>query len=123
MATNNKTQVTKSAVSHPTTQQQSSENVNSEVSILNPTPEFLDKNYTVTDLRKYCRDLGATKVWVKKEQLIEQIINLTRSAHKSLETTDKQNNETENIPKIDISDDTDNTPNSDTCLNSEIVTD
>ncbi|KAK3884771.1 hypothetical protein Pcinc_010957 [Petrolisthes cinctipes] len=42
--------------------------------IENPTAEFLDRNFTKTQLQKHGRDLGVKNVWIKKNLLIEQIM-------------------------------------------------
>ena len=122
MATNDKTQVPSETVARPTTQQPS-DNLNSELSILNPTPEFLDNNFTVNELRKRCRDLGSTKVWVSKGQLINQIMNLTKSAsNPEIAPQTNRTNETENIQNVDnTSDISVNNHNSETGQNSELV--
>ena len=39
-----------------------------------PTREYLDQ-FTKTDLQKRCRELGLTKVWVNKNELIDMILN------------------------------------------------
>ena len=46
----------------------------------NPTREFLHANYKKDDLQKHCRDLGFPKVWVKKDQLIDMILENHRSS-------------------------------------------
>ena len=45
----------------------------------NPTREFLHENFTVLELRKHCRHLGLTKVWVNKDTLCDMILRSTRS--------------------------------------------
>ena len=47
-------------------------------SLENPTREFLFDNFTVSELRKYCRQLGLTKVWVNKDTLVNMILRSTR---------------------------------------------
>ena len=42
-----------------------------------PTREFLNNNFHKADLQKRCRELGLTKIWVNKDQLIEMIIRNT----------------------------------------------
>ena len=51
-----------------------------EVSIERPTREFLEKNYLKSDLQKRCRELGITNIWTNKNQLIEMILERTKSA-------------------------------------------
>ena len=43
-------------------------------SLRNPTREFLDTNYKKTDLQKYCREIGISRVWTTKAELIEIIM-------------------------------------------------
>ena len=49
-----------------------------------PTREYLDKIFNKTDLQKRCRELGITKVWVNKDQLIEIIISKTQPSFQTL---------------------------------------
>ena len=49
------------------------------ISLENPTREFLFDNFTVSELRKHCRELGLTKVWVNKDELVNMILRSTRS--------------------------------------------
>ena len=49
-------------------------------SLENPTRDFLLKNFTVSELRRHCRQLGLPKVWVKKEELVEMILRSTQSS-------------------------------------------
>ena len=46
-------------------------------SLENPTREFLYNSFTVTELRKHCRQLGLTKVWVNKDELVDMILRST----------------------------------------------
>ena len=48
-------------------------------SLENPTREYLFDNFTVAELRKHCRHLGLTKVWVNKDTLVDMILRSTRS--------------------------------------------
>ncbi|KAK3859075.1 hypothetical protein Pcinc_034774 [Petrolisthes cinctipes] len=43
-------------------------------SLQKPTWDFLNKNFTKTELQKHCRELGFNKIWVTKEKLIEMIL-------------------------------------------------
>ncbi|KAK3883022.1 hypothetical protein Pcinc_012629 [Petrolisthes cinctipes] len=48
--------------------------MSSQPSLQYPTREFLNTNFHKSDLQKRCRELGLTKVWVNKEQLIDMIM-------------------------------------------------
>ena len=43
-------------------------------SLQNPTREFLDENFTKVELQKHCRKLGLKKIWGRKYEIIELII-------------------------------------------------
>ena len=45
-----------------------------EPSLQLPTREYLEKNFNKPDLQKRCRELGLTKVWVTKDELITMIL-------------------------------------------------
>ena len=45
-----------------------------EPSLQFPTREYLEKNVNKPDLQKRCRELGLTKVWVTKDELINMIL-------------------------------------------------
>ena len=60
-------------------------------SLQNPTREFLDYNYKKTDLQKYCRDIGISRVWTTKAQLIELI--MARHTSSQSPTTPEFNHE------------------------------
>ena len=49
-------------------------------SLENPTREFLNANYKKEDLQKHCRDLGFSRVWVNKDQLIDMILENHRNS-------------------------------------------
>ena len=40
-----------------------------------PTKDYLNENFTKTDLQKYGREIGVRNVWVNKENLIQQILD------------------------------------------------
>ena len=63
-------------------------------SLENPTREFLFDNFTVAELRKHCRHLGLTKVWVNKDTLVNMIIRSTRSM-----TTERTPDNHEQLPR------------------------
>jgi len=44
------------------------------MSLQNPTRSYLNENFTKPQLQKHCRELGLTKIWVNKEQLIDMIM-------------------------------------------------
>lgn len=48
-----------------------------------PTREYLH-NFHKADLQKRCRELGITKVWVNKEQLIDMILDITQPPSQTL---------------------------------------
>ncbi len=48
-----------------------------------PTREYLNNNFTKAALQKRCRELGLTKIWVTKYQLISMIIDNTQSINDS----------------------------------------
>lgn len=47
---------------------------NSEPSLTNPTWEYLHSNFRKIELQKHCRELGLTKIWVTKANLIDMIM-------------------------------------------------
>ncbi|KAK4321346.1 hypothetical protein Pmani_007827 [Petrolisthes manimaculis] len=46
-----------------------------------PTRETLDKNYSKPELQKRCRELGISNIWTSKSQLIDMILQHSRSPH------------------------------------------
>ena len=50
------------------------------LSLENPTRDFLHANYKKEELQKQCRELGFTKVWVTKNELIDMILEKHRSS-------------------------------------------
>ncbi|KAK3852579.1 hypothetical protein Pcinc_040840 [Petrolisthes cinctipes] len=44
-----------------------------------PTRETLDKNYRKPELQKRCRELGISNIWTSKSQLIDMILQHSRS--------------------------------------------
>ena len=54
--------------------------LNRDLSLNNPTWEYLHSNFRKAELQKHCRDLGMTKVWVTKEKLIDMIMEKRRSS-------------------------------------------
>ncbi|XP_068211709.1 bone marrow stromal antigen 2-like [Palaemon carinicauda] len=52
---------------------------NQNLSLDNPTWEYLHSNFRKAELQKHCRDLGITKVWVTKEKLVDMIMEKRRS--------------------------------------------
>lgn len=67
----------------------------SEPSLQFPTREFLDKNFHKVDLQNRCRELGLTKIWVTKDQLIEMIVKNTPPPAQNPET-----NQTVSSPRL-----------------------
>ncbi|KAK3889701.1 hypothetical protein Pcinc_006267 [Petrolisthes cinctipes] len=57
--------------------------MSSQPSLQYPTREFLNTNFHKSDLQKRCRELGLTKVWVNKEQLIDMIMANTPTAEEN----------------------------------------
>ncbi|KAK3881613.1 hypothetical protein Pcinc_013959 [Petrolisthes cinctipes] len=57
--------------------------MSSQPSLQYPTREFLNTNFHKSDLQKRCRELGLTKVWVNKEQLIDMIMANTPIAEEN----------------------------------------
>ena len=51
-----------------------------------PTREYLDKIHKA-DLQKRCRELGITKVWVNKNELIDMILNKIQQSSQTLQTS------------------------------------
>lgn len=51
-----------------------------------PTRENLNK-FHKADLQKRCRDLGITKVWFKKNELIDMIMNTVQQSSQTLQTS------------------------------------
>ena len=51
-----------------------------------PTREYLNKLHKA-DLQKRCRDFGITKVWVKKEELIDMIINTMQQSSQTTQSS------------------------------------
>ena len=59
----------------------------------NPTREFLNTNYKKTELQKYCRDIGITKVWYTKDKIIDIILEKHRSSKANDSESNVQNHE------------------------------
>ena len=62
------------------------------MSLENPTQQFLNENFTKPQLQKHCRDIGLTKIWVNKEQLVEMILekhNATASNTRSNDSVEE----------------------------------
>ncbi|KAK4327258.1 hypothetical protein Pmani_002262 [Petrolisthes manimaculis] len=51
-----------------------------------PTRETLDKNYRKPELQKRCRELGISNIWTSKSQLIDMILQHSRSPHNDTPT-------------------------------------
>ncbi|KAK3852968.1 hypothetical protein Pcinc_040466 [Petrolisthes cinctipes] len=50
-----------------------------EPSLRFPTRDYLEKTFNKPDLQKWCRELGLTKVWVTKDELIKMILQNCQS--------------------------------------------
>ena len=57
---------------------------NGELSLANPSWEFLHNNFTKLELQKHCRELGLTKVYVTKDKLIDMILQKHQSSQLSV---------------------------------------
>lgn len=67
-----------------------------------PTRAFLGKKYRKTELQIRCRELGLTNVWTSKSQLIDMILQHTRSLYNDTPvavmhspTTSRENTQTD----------------------------
>ena len=71
-------------------------------SLDNPTREFLHKNYKKEDLQKHCRDLGFSRVWVKKDKLIDMILENRRTSRLPVPESNAQDQQTTELVETDI---------------------
>ncbi|XP_045101320.1 AF4/FMR2 family member 4-like [Portunus trituberculatus] len=79
------TQVHNSSHQDLTLAQRHEQNTSEPLSQL-PTRENLNK-FHKADLQKRCRDLGITKVWFKKNELIDMIMNTVQQSSQTLQTS------------------------------------
>ena len=63
-------------------------NAEREPSLSNPTWEYLNEKFKKTQLQKICMDMGITKVWVNKNELINKMLEKHQSS-----TAANENNE------------------------------
>ena len=61
-----------------------------ELSLENPTRDYLLNNFTKVELQKRCRQLGLSKIWVTKEQLAEMILQ-SQHSNQSNRTQENRN--------------------------------
>ena len=61
---------------------------NKEPSLSNPTEEYLNENFKKTDLQKMCIDMGITKIWINKNELIRKILEKLRPAARANSTNE-----------------------------------
>ena len=73
-----------------------------EPSLSNPTQEFLNEKFTKTQLQKICMDMGITQVWIRKNELIDKILEKHRSSVQTSNTNEEQADHSSPLPPTDL---------------------
>ena len=63
------------------------------------TKEFLDTNFKKAELQKQCRELGFTKIWVTKDELIDMLLQQNSQPTKEVQDQNEENGQV-NVQKM-----------------------